>query len=208
MGRCHLALRENTKAEECFQTAIQVDEANIEARIELAKLYESQNEGEQAFIYVSEILSLRKEQNSVPKERRGQFEAEDNTGTFMPPKRQPKSYYKPRRLIDPKEKQRQEVSRAERLQEHFELMRSEESGMRAGQVGASLAWMEAARELIEDFRAYKTFYPWDTYVHFLGYTGSAPDQLLTDTAPLDADVAAMADRLSNSTFSVLLMILH
>jgi general transcription factor 3C polypeptide 3 (transcription factor C subunit 4) len=58
--------------------------------------------------------------------------------------------------------------------------------------------MEAAQDLIEDFRSFKTFYPWDKYVHFLGYPGAAQTQAQTGATPLDADLAAMADRLSHS----------
>ena len=40
MGKCYLAQRLNTEAEELFQLAIQFDEYNIEARVQLAKMYE------------------------------------------------------------------------------------------------------------------------------------------------------------------------
>src|SRR5690606_8954150 len=34
---------------------------------------------------------------------------------------------------------------------------------------AKAEWMKAAKHLIDDFRSYKQFYPWEKYIKFLGY---------------------------------------
>jgi len=70
MGRCFQRDELQVQAEECFQTAIQLDENNIEARMELAKMYESLNEQEQAFIYVNEVMSIKNGQNAKPVKQR------------------------------------------------------------------------------------------------------------------------------------------
>jgi general transcription factor 3C polypeptide 3 (transcription factor C subunit 4) len=198
MGKCYLAQKLNTQAEEFFQLAIQLDECNIDARVQLAKMYEDLNEQEQAFIYVSEIMKIRRMRDSEKWRRVGAEGHSNNDDFYMPTKLKRKTRYTPRRLVDPSERQKQESLRAERLQEQFAVMRLEQNGMRAGQEGPTLAWMEAAQDLIEDFRGFKTFYPWDKYVHFLGYAGVAQAQAQTGATPLDADLAAMADRLSHS----------
>jgi general transcription factor 3C polypeptide 3 (transcription factor C subunit 4) len=198
MGKCYLAQKLNTQAEEFFQLAIQLDECNIDARVQLAKMYEDLNEQEQAFIYVSEIMKIRRMRDSEKRRRVGAEGLSNNDDFYMPTKLKRKTCYAPRRLVDPSERQKQESLRAERLQEQFAVMRLEQNGMRAGQEGPTLAWMEAAQDLIEDFRGFKTFYPWDKYVHFLGYAGVAQAQAQTGATPLDADLAAMADRLSHS----------
>lgn len=191
MGKSYSAQKLNTQAEEFFQLAIQFDEYNIEARVQLAKLYEDLNEQEQAFIYVSEIMKIRR-MHDLEKRRRV-INSDDYS---IRTKITPKTRYTPRRLVDPSERQNQESLKSERLQEQFAVMRLEQSGMRAGQEGPTLAWMEAAQDLIEDFRGFKTFYPWDKYVHFLGYAGIAQAQ--TGATPLDSDLAVMADRISHS----------
>lgn len=198
MGKCYLAQELNTQAEELFQLAIQLDENNIEARVQLAKMYEDLNEQEQAFIYVSEIMKIRRTRDSEQQQQPREGGLGNNDDFYIPTKLKRKTYYTPRRLVDPAERQRQESLRAERLQEQFSVMRLEQSSMRAGQEGPTLAWMEAAQDLIEDFRSFKTFYPWDKYVHFLGYPGAAKAQVQTGATPLDVDLAAMADRLSHS----------
>lgn len=198
MGKCYLAQKLNTQAEEFFQLAIQLDENSIEARVQLAKMYEDINEQEQAFIYVSEIMKIRRTRDSEQRQQPRVGGPGNNDDFYIPTKIKRKNYYPPGRLVDPTERQRQESLRAKRLQEQFLVMQLEQNRMRAGQEGPALAWMEAAQDLIEDFRSFKTFYPWDKYVHFLGYPGAAEAQVQTGATPLDADLAAMADRLSHS----------
>jgi general transcription factor 3C polypeptide 3 (transcription factor C subunit 4) len=193
MGKCYLAQKLNTQAEEWFHLAIQLDENNIEARVQLAKLYEDLNEQEQAFIYVSEIMKIRRMRDSG-RVKVGAFS--NNDDFYIPTNLKPKTQYAPRRLVDPLEREKQESLKAGHLQEQFAVMRLEQSGMRAGQKGPTVAWMEAAQDLIEDFRGFKTFYPWEKYVHFLGYAGVGQPQ--TGATPLDAELVAMADRLSHS----------
>jgi general transcription factor 3C polypeptide 3 (transcription factor C subunit 4) len=198
MGKCYLMGRYNTEAEECFQKAIDIDNANIEARIQLAKLYEELDLQEQAFIYVSEIMDLRRQQISKQNKRQTQDNTSIDKEVMMRARVGPKSYYKPKRLVDPAERQRQEASTATRLQEQYSMMRLRQRAMRSGDEAATTAWMEAAGELIEDFRSFKTFYPWDKYIHFRGYTGGGGrGQSQTGATPLDDDLAKMADRISH-----------
>lgn len=198
MGKCYLNENRNREAEESFQQAITLDQDNIDARVQLAKLYEALNEQEQAFIYVNEIMNLRRLQNSRKKQQKSQDITQDND-TLMPTVTRTKSYYKPKRLINVEERQRQEQAASDRLQEQYSVMRLERDAMRAGDEKATLAWMEAAADLIDDFRGFKTFYPWDKYVRFLGYTvGPARGQPQTGATPLDADLVEMANRISFS----------
>lgn len=194
-----MRVKRNREAEESFQMAIAIDQDNIDARVHLAKMYEELDEQEQAFIYVNEIMNLRRAHNQRKKQNEESEDPAVNNDTLMPPRARPKSYYKPRRLINAEERQKQEAATAERLQEQYSIMRLQRNGMRAGDLGSTLAWMRAAAELIEDFRSFKTFYPWDKYARFLGYTaGAARDQPQTGATPLDADLAEMANRISSS----------
>ncbi|KAE9574619.1 hypothetical protein CGMCC3_g9417 [Colletotrichum fructicola] len=58
LGRCYLARSDLAAAEDCFLVAIQVDETNIDARIELARIYEKAKEEEEALILLSEAAAL------------------------------------------------------------------------------------------------------------------------------------------------------
>ncbi|RYP72438.1 hypothetical protein DL771_004233 [Monosporascus sp. 5C6A] len=65
-GRCYLSLGDKRQAEECFTAAIDVDELNyqpcIDARLELARMYEAAREDREAYILVSEALKLQEAQ--------------------------------------------------------------------------------------------------------------------------------------------------
>ena len=197
MGKCFLNEEMNLPAEECLQTAIQLDQRHIEARMLLAMLYEKLNEQEQAFIYVNEVLSLRRSlTHSISQKGNENGDYPHNGESFMPAKG-PRSSYKPRRLADPNERLIEERARAEQLQTQYYTLRRVREHMRHGDERSTSAWMDAAKDLTDDFRGFKTFYPWDKYVRFLGYSG---DVRLQAETPLDSDLTAMADRLSRSWF--------
>ncbi|KAH8815777.1 hypothetical protein F5884DRAFT_852241 [Xylogone sp. PMI_703] len=196
LGICYLRMSMKQQAEECFQTAIQIDENNIEARIQLAKLYEELNEQKQAFIYVNEVMSLRRAQGLASSENDpGTEGAQTDAQYLMTDERPRKSQYKPRRLANPVDRLKDEAARAEQLHTQYLIMQSERGRMRDGNEEAMQAWMDAAGDLVDDFRSCKTFYPWDKYVHFLGYSR---DSKLQAQTPLDSDISAMADRLSQN----------
>lgn len=207
IGRCFQGSGLGFKAEECFQMAIQMDDDNVEARMELAKMYELLGEQEQAFIFVNEVMSIKRSQNSRlrPGPKPGRKQAKiagpqteskaPKSDVSMMPTKVPRAY-KPRRLADPTEKQKEEKARAEQLQSQYYTMRKEHKGMRNGDVRATTNWMDAARDLTDDFRSFKLFYPWDKYIKFLGYSGETRAQAET---PLESDLTDMAERLSRSS---------
>lgn len=198
IGKCHLKLQKHREAEECFQTAITYDQDNIEARVQLAKLYEEIDEQEQAFVYVNELIKLRRAQNRRKKKEREEEDVDqpvDNDALMLAAVRR-RNAYRSKRLMNLEERRKQEAATAERLLEQYSIMRLQRAGMRANEPEATKAWMLAAADMIEDFRGYKTFYSWDKYVRFLGYTGSNEDPNFGAT-PLDADLAEMATRISS-----------
>ena len=213
MGYCFLGDKLQMQAEECFHAAVQLDEHNIEARIELAKMYESLNEHEQAFIYVNEVMSIRRIQNPAPvkRRRRGGRQAKVDGSPLVQSKEASeqgsddeeftavKYYkYKRHRLADPDGKLEEETTRTELLQIQYHTLRRKYEEMRNGNHEAVHAWMTAARDLTDDFRSVRSFYPYDKYVRFLGYkekeAGSVAD------GSLDSELAAMVERLSQRRF--------
>lgn len=202
IGKCWLSEKADQEAELCFQNAVQMEEDNIPARMELARLYEKLNEKEQSFMYVNEIIAIRRNQRQLEdigggtklSETEAPKKPRRNQTSFASIRR-PQSRYVPRRLLHPAERKRQEAERAEHLQSQYSIMKTELERMRAGDPTATCKWMEAAEDLIDDFRGFKTFYPWDKYIKFLGY--SHDDKFQAETK-LETDLTEMADRLSKS----------
>ncbi|CAK7562487.1 MAG: transcription factor TFIIIC subunit tfc4 [Sporothrix epigloea] len=300
-GKCNFELHDHAAAEESFLAAIEADEENIDARYELAKMYEKVQEKEQAYILVNEALSLQAAQQerqqmedrrageqdqgetgeghaslagegtgAVPEKRRGPmasletaayrvfFDTEgrvvrryrkfrkgphgeefpitaerrrypgdsvaaqrpgeegfdynqgnegDGGGTAGESslgRRQPISgtarvhiprqrrqllpHQRRRRVLrgharrlfaSPAEQAEFEASTSARLRSRYQLCRELKERADGGDERASHEWMEAAKELINDFRSFREFYSWDKYVQFLGVNNFLHDRSAT-----------------------------
>ncbi|KAI1144565.1 TPR-like protein [Hypoxylon sp. FL0543] len=89
LGRCYLYAGDKRQAEECFTAAIEQDESSnseacIDARYELAKMYEAAREEREAYILVNEAIKLQeaREQAREDAENQGEDNDEDQEGDF------------------------------------------------------------------------------------------------------------------------------
>jgi len=214
-GRCYLALGDNVSAEECLIAAIEADDENIAARFELAKIYEGEQakEGrEEAFLLVTEALNLEAQHveggtggagagaGAAPKRpirRLGPYmpgELRRKQMLLKQPVRRRK--YRPRLLGDSEERRKFELERTEALGETFRMCQEMRGRLGAGGDADALdSWMGGARELIDDFRSSKEFYPWDMYVRSQGFVAAFPGQEHTHA---NANLMEMATRLQQS----------
>jgi general transcription factor 3C polypeptide 3 (transcription factor C subunit 4) len=213
-ARCHLALGNMIAAEEFFIEAIENDNRHIVARVELAKMYEVEEEKEgqeEALLLVTEAMDLEARQvanedeaaNRKKRQRKRKVASllprrkkprRNNQGTPAPPEK--KRYY-PRRLIDAEQKRQKELEAAAEVGRKYVEMERLRTRMADGDEGAVSVWMRTAKELTDDFRSFKQFYPWDKYIKNLGYakaTGALGFSSRT------SGLAAMAMRLQQSEF--------
>ncbi|KAJ4264719.1 transcription factor TFIIIC subunit tfc4 [Fusarium torreyae] len=181
LGRCHSAVGENATAEEYFLAAIDADEDNIDARIELANMYEKAREEEEALILAAEALALReaRDQNldgdqdsdtaptqpsrRVPRRSQAVPRRTDAFGKRLIPRR-----YRPKRLAGADKRRQEEQARAVKLTEQYEVVQDLRKKIKEGREDLIPAWMASSKELVDDFRSLKKFYTWDKYLHFLG----------------------------------------
>ena len=221
MGFCYLKDKLQREAEESFHTAIQVEENNTEARVQLAKMYESLNEQEQAFIYVNEVLAIKRIQNPEPvnarRRRRGQFtvdapppmESKESSNSEDEDLTPLKFYtYKRRRLADPKRKLEEETSRADQVMNQYYIFQTKLDRMRNGDAEAVREWMTATRDLTDDFRSVRRFYPYDKYARFLGYKEKelrAQAEAQVEAPTEEGELVAMVDRLSQCLLPLFLI---
>ncbi|KAM0202550.1 hypothetical protein ACHAQD_009307, partial [Fusarium lateritium] len=181
LGRCHSAVGENATAEEYFLAAIDADEDNIDARIELANMYEKAREDEEALILAAEAMALREardqslevNQDSNPDPEKSSRRAPrrvqavprrtDAFGKRLIPRR-----YRPKRLAGADKRRQEEQARAVKLTEQYEIVQDLRKKIKEGHDDLIPAWMSSSKELVDDFRSIKKFYTWDKYLHFLG----------------------------------------
>lgn len=204
-GRCYLDAGDKRQAEECFGAAIDVDESNdeasIDARYELAKMYEAAREEQEAYILVNEAIRLQQAHDEAEGEddeddMGSDDEARNRSGAGVVRKARPKKQRAPRQLKPraPKPKALdengneirrsrprrkvfgrsdevtlEEKRRAEELADAWRTIHSVRGADDSYKgTGPSDTFMRAAKELVDDFRSCKGFYPWEKYLVHLG----------------------------------------
>ncbi|RDA89700.1 hypothetical protein CP533_0672, partial [Ophiocordyceps camponoti-saundersi (nom. inval.)] len=188
LGRSYLAVGEHSSAEECFLAAIEADQDSIDARIELANIYERAREDEEALILAAEAMALREAsahrikiscaehgetaRSSRARARRRQCRVHTTDHTAAVAKVSRDSIvprrYRPKRLTDPNKRLQDEQARVAKLTRDYEAVRDLKQQIVAGRKDLIPAWMTTCRELVDDFRSLKRFYTWDKYLHFIG----------------------------------------
>lgn len=76
--------------------------------------------------------------------------------------------YRPKRLAGPAKRLRDEKDRALRLSHQYESVKHLKKQIEAGHSDLMATWMDASKELVDEFRSLKRFYSWDKYLNFLG----------------------------------------
>jgi general transcription factor 3C polypeptide 3 (transcription factor C subunit 4) len=202
IGITYMAAKMNKQAEESLQRVIELDENDVDARTKLIELYESLEEREKAFAYLTEITNIRRTGNpqgtlEMHSQDVGMAESGDDreieydeAGDTFIPKPTGKNYTYKRRHYDPVEWKRQQKALAEHLRTQYYIIEHERAGMRNGNEDATDVWMSAAHDLIEDFRSYRKFYPWDKFI--VDGAASGPE-------PTGNDISAIATRILDST---------
>lgn len=213
LGKCYLVGGDNASAEECFLTAIDIDEDCIEPRIELANMYEKAQEDEEALILAAEAMALQESSRGPA--------AEDQNGEERPPM-SPNSArrvarrnrrkigkptaekirktvlprrYRPKRMGNPDKRRQDEQAHAIRLSQQYQAVVALRQQIHDGRDDLVDDWMQSSRELIDDFRSLKKFYSWDKYLHFLGPKSS----LQPAAAGLpESELGQMYERLTRS----------
>ncbi|KAI2630453.1 hypothetical protein GGS21DRAFT_540113 [Xylaria nigripes] len=223
-GRCYLEAGDKRQAEECFGAAIDADESNdeasIDARYELAKMYEAAREEQEAYILVNEALRLQQVHDEAERE-----DDEDDIGDYqgsdddirnrarvgairrerlrkralhpLKPRANRSLTSRPRRKVfgRTEEVTLEEKRRAEELTTAWGTVHSSRAPIDESvtETGPSDAFMRAAKELVDDFRSCKGFYSWEKYLNHLGI-----DEDKQVYVPRNRNLIEMKERLSHN----------
>jgi general transcription factor 3C polypeptide 3 (transcription factor C subunit 4) len=199
-GMCYLETGDKRQAEQCFTAALDFEEqtmdTRINARYELAKMYEAARQNAEAYILVNEALNLEKDRDgsstesnggagmadngrdkSQPKRKKAQREPivrpaarkprEKKAGVVTRKPREPGVARRTRPLVFALDEDRriEEERRSKDLAEKWRIIREERDNSNQG---PGDTWLSAAKDLVDDFRSFKAFYPWDRYLTHLG----------------------------------------
>lgn len=208
LGMCYVNVPDTGAAEDCFLRAIEFDEMAIDARVELARIYENAHEDEEALILVTEAIALQDLQGG-PRNQPADISEKMESGTpdadAQPgprPGHRPGAgvarRYRPKRLVGADQRKREERDRADELSRRYKEVRRLKKDIQSGDRGLIAEWEAAARDLVDDFRSFRKFYTWDKYVKYLGAAKemvfNAPHQMQPGTSELHK----FAERLSKS----------
>lgn len=201
IGRCFALEERHQDAEEHFRAALQLDEDHIQARVELARIYEKMDEPEQAFAYSNEVMALKNLQNPKRvRKRRKAGHAKPPGQSFVPNGTANSGYKSKSRAVGDRN---EELLDTEELQLQYYNFRRERDRMRDGNESSTELWISAARDLTDDFRSCKAFYPYDSQTRFLGYTGISRIQA---ELRLDMDLSTVTNRTSPRLFTLFLIL--
>lgn len=186
-GRCYQEMQDQQMAEDLFIKAIEADEDNIEARFELAQMYEAHQEKEEAFLLVNEAMRLEQVQQQEDEEdeeydgeeeedpaaakarqrRRIRRKVMRDRNKGQRPKRVRRQYV--RRMAGKAKREMYEHNVTESFRNKYHRVQELRERMATGDLEAEDEWMAAAQDLVDDFRSFKEFYPWEKYLNFMGY---------------------------------------
>ncbi|KHO00884.1 Tetratricopeptide-like helical [Metarhizium album ARSEF 1941] len=216
LGRCYLDAGEAATAEEYLLAALDADEDSIDARIELANVYEKAREDEEALILAAEALALRgvqdqdhlfddagackgrmrpsashKQQASHRRPRGGDKAGRSSlTGSGIRRSVIPRRH-RSKKLAGPDRRRQDEQIHTLKLSQQYAVVRDLKQRISEGQEELIPAWMASSKELVDDFRSLKRFYSWDKYLQFLGPKGS----MSSSTQP-ETELSQMYQRLT------------
>ena len=181
MAACYRAIGLKAEAVECYQTIIELDGRNIQARKELAELKRESGLAHQG---------LPNDELVPVKEHKRRRRSGDKGSTKPPRVPGPTSFalLAPRPVI-PSAKQlslKKEQTREEDIHALF-LRRNILTGKKGkGNDTSKAEWMTVTRTLIESFRTNKVFYPIDRHRRFYGYSVKARNMAARTKYELDA----------------------
>ncbi|KAL2007860.1 hypothetical protein VTN00DRAFT_7842 [Thermoascus crustaceus] len=192
MGECSINAGKLEEAENCYLTVAEHDTKNVEARVRLAKLYETIGMTEQAFKYVNEAVLLGRQETRRSRRRRKdarleqlarEFQTTEIGGEGVAPRPiapKPLPPGAPATTLMTSSAARRRVEQAELEEEgleHIEYLYSKmmelRPKMREGDALATEDWLDIADALLRDFRSNRVFYPLQRNMVFLGYSREA-----------------------------------
>lgn len=202
MAECYKALGLSAETEDCYQTVIHNDNTNIEARVQLAKIYEELGMSERAVVYINEVIAMGREEvasKASKKSRRpkatGSTVQEHLASTTIASELVRQQPHSSTSLTEEREK-----VEAESFHMLYSQLEALSEGLRLGDEQATTGWMKLAGILIQDFRSNRVFFPFDRSVRFFGYSKEARAKALKPKANQAVEeMEAMAGRLQVST---------
>ena len=181
MAFCYWKTGLRSKAEDCYQTAVESGDTTVNLQSNLAEMCKEIGFSERSTKLLESLSSAttagleRAESVSVPEQDEGVSKS-GPTSSSMLAQREKRQFSKPSALERQRREHEQEQLEQERdgrIAGQFLRLQQSNASSREGEVESRLKWMSAAQILIQDFRSNSIFYPTERYMKFFGYTSEA-----------------------------------
>ena len=177
MATCYEAGGLYAKAVECYQAVLLHDSTNTDAQLQLALLCQELNIPNQAPRELTDTVSTethvwQQSKKSKKVTTAGQLDKVSpmhrSSFTMIAPRPSLRSMKQAATERLQREKAKDKDSQA-----LFIRMQTLVERVRVGEVDSISQWMAAAKQLIETFQSERSFFPYDKYMRFFGYTKEA-----------------------------------
>lgn len=181
MAFCYWKSGLRSKAEDCYQTAVESGDTTVNLQSHLAEMCKEIGMSKRS----TKLLESLSSATTAGLERAKSFNVPEQDGEVLRPgpisssmlaQREKRPFSKPSVLERQRREHEQEQLEQERngrIAGQFLRLQQSNASSRKGDVESRLKWMSAAQILIQDFRSNSIFYPTERHMKFFGYTSEA-----------------------------------
>lgn len=178
MADCCVQLGEVKEAEACYLLVADSDARNMASRVELAKLYESIGNSEQALKYVNEAVLIGRQETRTRRRRKDtrleqlvdEFKQAEGEALPIAPRPSALTTWQPSPLA---RERPEEAIRTQNVQFLYTKMKQLEPQVKEGVYEAIEDWLDIVDALLREFRSNRIFYPMARTMEFQGYSSEA-----------------------------------
>ncbi|GAA6062994.1 hypothetical protein JCM10212_004976 [Sporobolomyces blumeae] len=188
IGQCHAATGDYQDARECFENVLEEEPSNLEAKVALARVYESLGEPERALTLIKQVMQMRRrmdleEGGGDARQRRRSTRTTDDR----------RSAHQDTLALE--EERNFEASAA------FRRLAQLDPLVEQGDDDATFQWLEIATRMVDSFRSTRQLFPSDFRKKFVGMRRRRAGRRkkgVDKDADLDDEADEMASRLQRS----------
>jgi general transcription factor 3C polypeptide 3 (transcription factor C subunit 4) len=206
IGDCAFACGKNQEAASYYMTVVENDSTHLQARVNLAKLYEELGDKERALYFVNQAVLLgREEAGGRRRTRRRDPRIANLAREFQGTNDLHVRNVAPRlsNVLAQSDVSAPDTDRPGHVQYLYSKMNELRPVMRGGDENATEDWLDIADALLRDFRSNRSFYPLQKNTAFLGYAREAQKKGAKKKEDLVMDeMQEMAGRLQESLSNI------
>jgi general transcription factor 3C polypeptide 3 (transcription factor C subunit 4) len=179
MADCFKAIDRIEEAEDCYGTVLEAYPNDDEAMMQLAGIYEVTNRKAEALELVNEIIRMRREKDKVEREKKAapnmaQGAQEEESMAFFPNQPVPERAKRGRLgALTQGEREEMDARKTQQTEIRYRKLEFLRSNMEKGDPEAVREWLDAAGDLVDDFRNTRALYPHERSVRFKGFMTTA-----------------------------------